>query len=144
MAAFAVRLISREQNENANIHKESKGFNTNQLDDVSNVVRAQEGSSMALTNTDGDVANMGVSLDLKSYCLQTFQKQHPRRNDNYKSKTKSTSKDIVAKEIQSIDINPSCPNQLDFHLDDGWYGVLDFHNFQVTHTYPLPSTSLAG
>lgn len=28
--------------------------------------------------------------------------------------------DIVAKEIQSIDINPSCPNQLGFHLDDGW------------------------
>ncbi|XP_042751578.1 protein TPX2 isoform X1 [Lactuca sativa] len=91
---FAVRLISREQNENANIHTESKGFNTNQLDNVSNVVRAQEGSSMALTktNTDGDVANGGVSLDLKSYCLQTFQKQQPRRNDNYKSKIKSNLK----------------------------------------------------
>ncbi|XP_062076686.1 uncharacterized protein LOC133781647 isoform X2 [Humulus lupulus] len=28
--------------------------------------------------------------------------------------------DIVAKEIQSINIDPSCPHQLAFHLDDGW------------------------
>ncbi|CAI9273032.1 unnamed protein product [Lactuca saligna] len=46
--------------------------------------------------------------------------------------------DIVAKEIQSIDINPSCPNQLGFHLDDGWSGVLDLHNFQVTHIHCPP------
>lgn len=36
--------------------------------------------------TDGEVAN----LDLKSYCLQKFHKQQPKRNDNYKSKSKST------------------------------------------------------
>lgn len=30
---------------------------------------------------------------------------------------------IVPKEIHSIDINPSSPNQLAFHLDDGWFKV---------------------
>ena len=28
--------------------------------------------------------------------------------------------DIVAKVIHSIDLDPSCPYQLAFHLDDGW------------------------
>lgn len=28
---------------------------------------------------------------------------------------------IVPKEIHSIDVNPTCPYQLAFHLDDGWY-----------------------
>lgn len=27
---------------------------------------------------------------------------------------------IVSKEIHSIDLDPSCPYQLAFHLDDGW------------------------
>ncbi|KAL5537966.1 hypothetical protein UlMin_042325 [Ulmus minor] len=46
--------------------------------------------------------------------------------------------DIVAKEIHSIDLNPSCPYQLAFHLDDGWSGVLDLYNFQVTHIHCPP------
>ncbi|KAK7262552.1 hypothetical protein RJT34_30126 [Clitoria ternatea] len=46
--------------------------------------------------------------------------------------------DIVPKEIHSIDINPSCPYQLAFHLDDGWSGVLDINNFQVTHIHCPP------
>ncbi|KAI3748291.1 hypothetical protein L6452_11275 [Arctium lappa] len=45
---------------------------------------------------------------------------------------------ILPKEIQSIDINPSCPYQLGFHLDDGWSGVFDMHNFQVTHIHCPP------
>ncbi|KAK7257859.1 hypothetical protein RIF29_32136 [Crotalaria pallida] len=46
--------------------------------------------------------------------------------------------DIVPKEIHSIDLNPSCPNQLAFHLNDGWSGVLDINNFQVTHIHCPP------
>ncbi|KAL3620425.1 hypothetical protein CASFOL_035337 [Castilleja foliolosa] len=45
---------------------------------------------------------------------------------------------IVPKEIHSIDINPSCPYQLAFHLDDGWSGVLDTTKFQVTHIHCPP------
>ncbi|XP_019448585.1 PREDICTED: uncharacterized protein LOC109351559 isoform X1 [Lupinus angustifolius] len=46
--------------------------------------------------------------------------------------------DIVPKEIHSIDFNPSCLNQLAFHLNDGWSGVLDINNFQVTHIHCPP------
>ncbi|XP_060973081.1 uncharacterized protein LOC133038788 isoform X1 [Cannabis sativa] len=46
--------------------------------------------------------------------------------------------DIIAKEIHSININPSCPHQLAFHLDDGWSGVLDTFNFDVTHIHCPP------
>ncbi|KAF5770234.1 putative transcription factor WD40-like family [Helianthus annuus] len=49
---------------------------------------------------------------------------------------------ILPKEIQSININPSCPYQLGFHLDDGWSGVLDLHNFQVSHIHCPPPTWL--
>ncbi|XP_042016771.1 uncharacterized protein LOC121764810 isoform X2 [Salvia splendens] len=45
---------------------------------------------------------------------------------------------IVPKEIHSIDINPSCPYQLAFHLDDGWSGVLDTNRLQVTHIHCPP------
>ncbi|KAL8489794.1 hypothetical protein ACS0TY_025118 [Phlomoides rotata] len=45
---------------------------------------------------------------------------------------------IVPKEIHSIDIDPSSPNQLAFHLDDGWSGVLNTNNFQVTHIHCPP------
>ncbi|GFP80016.1 hypothetical protein PHJA_000145000 [Phtheirospermum japonicum] len=45
---------------------------------------------------------------------------------------------IVSKEIHSIDIDPSCPYQLAFHLDDGWSGVLDTTKFQVTHIHCPP------
>lgn len=45
---------------------------------------------------------------------------------------------IVSKEIHSIDIDPSCPHQLAFHLDDGWSGVLDIHKLQVTHIHCPP------
>jgi len=27
---------------------------------------------------------------------------------------------IISKEVHSIDLDPSCPYQLAFHLDDGW------------------------
>ncbi|XP_011090393.1 uncharacterized protein LOC105171080 isoform X1 [Sesamum indicum] len=47
---------------------------------------------------------------------------------------------IISKEIHSIDVDPSCPYQLAFHLDDGWSGVLDTTKFQVTHIHcPPPS-----
>ncbi|XP_071734829.1 uncharacterized protein [Rutidosis leptorrhynchoides] len=45
---------------------------------------------------------------------------------------------ILPKEIQSIDINPTCPYQLGFHLEDGWSGVLDTHTFQVSHIHCPP------
>ncbi|KAL3850090.1 hypothetical protein ACJIZ3_011972 [Penstemon smallii] len=45
---------------------------------------------------------------------------------------------IVSKEIHSIDIDPSCPYQLAFHLDDGWSGVLDTNKLQVTHIHCPP------
>ncbi|XP_057456226.1 uncharacterized protein LOC130747340 [Lotus japonicus] len=45
---------------------------------------------------------------------------------------------IISKEIHSIAINPSCPYQLAFHLDDGWSGILDINNFQVTHIHCPP------
>ncbi|KAL7126858.1 hypothetical protein ABFS83_14G214400 [Erythranthe nasuta] len=45
---------------------------------------------------------------------------------------------IVSKEIHSIDIDPTCPYQLAFHLDDGWSGVLDTNKFQVTHIHCPP------
>ncbi|KAM7497244.1 hypothetical protein LguiA_021658 [Lonicera macranthoides] len=45
---------------------------------------------------------------------------------------------IYSKEIHAIDINPSCPYQLGFHLDDGWSGVLDINNFKVTHIHCPP------
>ncbi|CAL5423909.1 unnamed protein product [Camellia sinensis] len=51
---------------------------------------------------------------------------------------------IVSKEIHSIDIDPSCPYQLAFHLDDGWSGILDIHNFQVTHVHCPPPPWLDG
>ncbi|XP_057484530.1 uncharacterized protein LOC130770907 isoform X2 [Actinidia eriantha] len=51
---------------------------------------------------------------------------------------------IVSKEIHSIDIDPSCTYQLAFHLYDGWSGVLDIHNFQVTHVHCPPPPWLDG
>ncbi|XP_057988818.1 uncharacterized protein LOC110641957 isoform X4 [Hevea brasiliensis] len=45
---------------------------------------------------------------------------------------------IVPKEVHSINFDPSCPYQLAFHLDDGWSGVLDIYNFQVTHIHCPP------
>ncbi|XP_038698702.1 uncharacterized protein LOC119996217 isoform X2 [Tripterygium wilfordii] len=45
---------------------------------------------------------------------------------------------IVSKEIHSINLDPSCPHQLAFHLDDGWSGVLDLHNLEVTHIHCPP------
>ncbi|KAL4592823.1 hypothetical protein LXL04_005829 [Taraxacum kok-saghyz] len=89
---FAARLLSREKDGN-----ESKGFNTNQLNNVSYENANILSSSMPLNNTDGDVANrgLGVHLDLKSYSLQTFQKPQPKRNDNFKSKTKSRTSTLM-------------------------------------------------
>ncbi|KAK2974783.1 hypothetical protein RJ640_026759 [Escallonia rubra] len=55
-----------------------------------------------------------------------------------KNRSLKAQSNIVPKEIHSIDVNPSCPYQLAFHLDDGWSGVLDIHNFQVTHIHCPP------
>ncbi|KAM0024191.1 putative TPX2 central domain-containing protein [Helianthus debilis subsp. tardiflorus] len=96
---FAVRLLSRGKSENSNGSTVSKGFdNANQSDSGSD--RAPDDSTMAMSNTDGDVANGGVRLDLKGYYLQASQKQHTNSfipkdstrntNYNYKSKTKSS------------------------------------------------------
>ncbi|KAJ6307312.1 hypothetical protein OIU76_017162 [Salix suchowensis] len=52
--------------------------------------------------------------------------------------------DIVSKEVHSIDFDPSCPYQLAFHLDDGWSGILDIYNFQVTHVHCPPPAWLNG
>ncbi|XP_057953521.1 uncharacterized protein LOC131147897 [Malania oleifera] len=52
--------------------------------------------------------------------------------------------DIIPKEVHSINLDPSCPYQLAFHLDDGWSGVLDIHNFQVTHIHCPPPAWLNG
>ncbi|XP_058729955.1 uncharacterized protein LOC131602027 [Vicia villosa] len=46
--------------------------------------------------------------------------------------------EIVPKEIHSIGLNPSFPNQLAFHIADGWSGILDIHNFKVTHIHCPP------
>ncbi|KAK6937091.1 hypothetical protein RJ641_034121, partial [Dillenia turbinata] len=46
---------------------------------------------------------------------------------------------IVPKEVHSIDLDPSCPYQLAFHLDDGWSGVLDIHILRVTHIHCPPA-----
>ncbi|XP_076923246.1 uncharacterized protein LOC143585318 [Bidens hawaiensis] len=45
---------------------------------------------------------------------------------------------IRPKVIQSININPSCPYQLGFHTDDGWSGVLNMHNYLVSHVHCPP------
>ncbi|XP_066317533.1 uncharacterized protein [Miscanthus floridulus] len=55
---------------------------------------------------------------------------------------------IVSSPILSIDFNPSCSYQLAFHLDDGWSGVLNVYNLNVTHLHCPPpawleSTDLA-
>ncbi|KAI7731540.1 hypothetical protein M8C21_006668 [Ambrosia artemisiifolia] len=94
---FAVRLLSRGKDENANVSTVSKGLdNANQLDSASD--RAPEAFKMAMNNTDGDVTNGGVPLDLKGYSLQASRKQHTNsfipkdstRNANCKSKPKSS------------------------------------------------------
>nr|GEX42462.1 protein TPX2 isoform X1 [Tanacetum cinerariifolium] len=96
---FALRLLSREQSENADVSISSRGFsNLNQLNNVSDSVQVPEDSSMALCSSAGYGANEGVPLDIKSYSQQAFQKQQttsiiPKdstRNANYKSKTKSS------------------------------------------------------
>ncbi|KAG6515046.1 hypothetical protein ZIOFF_025425 [Zingiber officinale] len=46
---------------------------------------------------------------------------------------------IVPKEIHSININPSCSDQLAFHMVDGWSGVLDLRNVVVTHVHCPPA-----
>ncbi|WCJ36946.1 Transducin/WD40 repeat-like superfamily protein [Euphorbia peplus] len=45
---------------------------------------------------------------------------------------------IVPKEVHSINFDPSCPYQLAFHLDDGWSGVLNMYDFEVTHVHCPP------
>lgn len=38
---------------------------------------------------------------------------------------------ISPKEVHSINFDPSCPYQLAFHLDDGWYVKNELHLFHV-------------
>ncbi|KAI7982797.1 hypothetical protein LOK49_LG15G02006 [Camellia lanceoleosa] len=64
--------------------------------------------------------------------------------DALKVESLKAQSNIVSKEIHSIDIDPSCPYQLAFHLDDGWSGILDIHNFQVTHVHCPPPPWLDG
>ncbi|KAJ4980222.1 hypothetical protein NE237_011002 [Protea cynaroides] len=52
--------------------------------------------------------------------------------------------EISSREIHSIDLDPSCPYQLAFHLADGWSGVLDTNTFQVTHMHCPPPAWLNG
>ncbi|KAL0843011.1 hypothetical protein Bca101_016256 [Brassica carinata] len=52
--------------------------------------------------------------------------------------------EIVPKEIHSINVNPSAPHQLAFHLDDGWSGVLDIYKPEVTHVHCPPPAWLDG
>ncbi|XP_030458508.2 uncharacterized protein LOC115679095 isoform X1 [Syzygium oleosum] len=52
--------------------------------------------------------------------------------------------DIVAREVHSIDLDPSCPYQLAFHLDNCWSGVLDLYNLRVTHMHCPPPSWLMG
>ncbi|KAL4576886.1 hypothetical protein LXL04_012986 [Taraxacum kok-saghyz] len=47
-------------------------------------------------------------------------------------------KALSKKKIDSIGINPSYPHQLGFHLDNGWSGVFDMHDFLVTHIHRTP------
>ncbi|XP_076960413.1 uncharacterized protein LOC143636798 [Bidens hawaiensis] len=85
--SFSVGLLSREQSENASCSTSSKALHN-----------APESSSMAFGNTDGEVANEGVSLNLKNYSLQSFQNQQSAStvlkeniiNASNKSKTKLT------------------------------------------------------
>ncbi|CAN8256516.1 unnamed protein product [Cochlearia groenlandica] len=52
--------------------------------------------------------------------------------------------EIVPKEIHSINVNPSSPHQLAFHLDDGWSGVVDIYKSEVTHVHCPPPSWLDG
>ncbi|KAF8041160.1 hypothetical protein BT93_B3167 [Corymbia citriodora subsp. variegata] len=61
-----------------------------------------------------------------------------------KIETLKEQSDIVTREVHSIDLDPSCPYQLAFHLDDGWSGVLDLHNHCVTHIHCPPPAWLRG
>ncbi|XP_076940160.1 uncharacterized protein LOC143609234 [Bidens hawaiensis] len=45
---------------------------------------------------------------------------------------------VLQKEIQSINVNPSCSYQLGFHLADGCSGVFDMHNSRVSHIHCPP------
>lgn len=46
--------------------------------------------------------------------------------------------EIVMSGIQSINLNPCCDQQLAFHLNNGWSGVVDLSTFQVTHIHCPP------
>ncbi|KMT14441.1 hypothetical protein BVRB_4g072170 isoform A [Beta vulgaris subsp. vulgaris] len=51
---------------------------------------------------------------------------------------------IVPKDIHSINLDPSSPYRLAFHLDDGWSGILDIHSLEVTHIHCPPPAWLTG
>ncbi|XP_020526367.1 uncharacterized protein LOC18439884 isoform X6 [Amborella trichopoda] len=45
---------------------------------------------------------------------------------------------IVPRAIHSINLDPSCPYQLAFSLDNGWSGVLNLFSLRVTHMHCPP------
>ncbi|XP_078177717.1 transducin/WD40 repeat-like superfamily protein [Carex rostrata] len=51
---------------------------------------------------------------------------------------------IVPREIHSIMFDPSCSYQLAFHLDDGWSGVINVNDLEVTHVHCPPPNWLDG
>ncbi|KAF5770242.1 putative WD40/YVTN repeat-like-containing domain superfamily [Helianthus annuus] len=95
-------------------------------------------SDIALSNDDARSCVIGAS---KSGFIYIWDLRGGRSSAAFQSHKEAQSS-ILPKEIQSININPSCPYQLGFHLDDGWSGVLDLHNFQVSHIHCPPPTWL--
>ncbi|KAK7830124.1 hypothetical protein CFP56_028555 [Quercus suber] len=71
-------------------------------------------------------------------CLELTTNSHSTVNSIELNVENQAQSHIVSKEIHSIDLDPSCPYQLAFHLDDGWSGVLDIYNFKVSHVHCPP------
>ncbi|KAG8370903.1 hypothetical protein BUALT_Bualt13G0031800 [Buddleja alternifolia] len=88
------------------------------------------------TNSSGTLNSIKLSGDNEEFYspLMTVKLAHELEKISH-LKAQSN---IVSKEIHSIDIDPSCPYQLAFHLDDGWSGVLDTNKLQVTHIHCPP------
>ncbi|KAJ0657344.1 putative transcription factor WD40-like family [Helianthus annuus] len=73
-------------------------------------------SDIALSNDDARSCVIGAS---KSGFIYIWDLRGGRSSAAFQSHKEAQSS-ILPKEIQSININPSCPYQLGFHLDDGW------------------------
>ncbi|KAL5708039.1 hypothetical protein ACHQM5_018877 [Ranunculus cassubicifolius] len=55
----------------------------------------------------------------------------------------SAQSEIVPREIYSIDLDPSAPYQLAFHLNNGWSGVINIKSSEVTHIHCPPPAWLS-